>query len=159
MPGEILVYSLRFFLVFITVLIIIIEAYVLKRLKYDTLWRSLALSLLTNAISTVLSYLAAALIIDETKWLLYVPLHFGFMITIPLFGSKGPVFSTFPVILQFLAISYFVSILSEGPILHLLGKKRSTKTIWRTTLATNSISHVFLFVFYLIVFINRIVDR
>lgn len=154
MPGEIVVYSLKFFLVVLTIFIIVIEVYVLKWLKYGSLRHSLAISLLMNVISTGIAYLVATTI-NETGLFLYYPLHVGYMITVPLFSAQDPEFSTLPVTSLFLAVSYLISVLSEGVILQLLGKRHPAKTIWRMVLAANGVSHVFLFILYLLIFLNR----
>lgn len=138
------------FLIILTLLIVVSEAYILQQLHYGPFQASLGSSLMMNVVSSISGYLVAS-IGNEMNLSLYHE-HIGNIAGWFLFLGTN----RYPGILitfLFLVFSLIISVLSEGFVLVRLGRDHSTKTIWRMTVIANGVSYALMFILYIIVFI------
>ena len=141
-----------FVLLVLLVLVILIEAIVLRRFKYGPFKRSFSASLAMNGVSTGLGFIVASL------WgSIFLPQSgrpdYYADVEIPpwFFLASNSLFpdSRLPGVLLFLLVSWLISVVSEGGVLMAMKRDVEPHRIWEMTLVANAASYVLLFGAYI----------
>lgn len=119
------------------------EALILYGMKYGSLKRSVAASLIINIVSSTLGFVAIFLI--QSPDMTEVFLQIGSFVLLLNYPDQFKV----SMILLPLFVAFPISVISEGMILVILQKTHPAETIWRMTLIANLVSYVLLFVLYM----------
>lgn len=136
-------------LLILSILIIFIEALILKSLNYGSWRQSFISSFMMNVTSGVVGYIVASLA-DEVGLSNY--LHIGYVFAGLLFMQSAE----FPGILAtlfFLIFSFVSSVISEGFVLMFFRREHFVPTIWRMNIMTNSLGYILLITLYLVAFV------
>jgi hypothetical protein len=145
--------SSLFFVLIVNIFIIVIEAIVLRKMRYGSWLACTGAAFLMNMVSSLAGYITGYLIFTLPNYLWFDQNIFMIALAYYPWALIGETVSSHTrvsawYVIAFLLVSYLLTVALEFPLLFVLRREHPGKRVWRMVLVINFFSYLFLFAMY-----------